>query len=284
MIGIGGSIYHPVGYAYTSKIARNSGTGTALGIQSSSGDMGILVALLTAGPIIAFGGWRLVFLFWGALGLSTFFIASAVFMRNGRPPENSSPSASNAPKISALSLLLKREAILIMVLFATLGAVQRLINTYLPTVLFFQGIDIVIADSITAVLIGAGIIGGILGGNMVDRHGAKKMTLVSFLSSSLLLATSFFVRSIIPATILIFLMGIALWGIYPALYLLMREVTSSSIVGTSYGLLLSLSMLSGIASVSIGGILMESSPHLIYILGAGIAALGAFISTRLFEK
>ncbi len=285
LIGIGGSIYHPVGYAYTTKIVRNSGTGTALGIQSSSGDMGMLAALLTAGPLIIIGGWRFVFLFWGALGIASFFASSLIFMGKGDTPEQktSPPPAANTLKESALSLLLRKEAILIMVLFATLGAVQRLMNTYLPTVLFFQGLDIAVADSITAVLIGAGIIGGIMGGNMVDRYGAKHMTLVFFVSSSILLVGTFFIRSIIPVTVLIFLMGITLWGIYPALYLLMREVTSASIVGTSYGLLLSLGMLSGIASISVGGILMERSPHLIYIFGAAIAALGAALSTMLLK-
>lgn len=285
LIGIGGSIYHPVGYAYTSKIVRNSGTGTALGIQSSSGDMGILAALLTAGPLIMLGGWRFVFLCWGALGLTSFFVSSLIFLRKGDSPELNAQARpappQSAPKVSTLSLLLRREAILIMVLFTSLGAVQRLINNYLPTVLFFQGMDITLADSITAVLIGAGIIGGIMGGNMVDRYGAKKMVLAFFLSSSILLVGVYSIRQTLPAVLLIFLMGIALWGIYPALYLLMREATSASIVGTSYGLLLSLSMLSGIASVSIGGILMESSPYHIYIFGAAIAAFGALLSTRL---
>ncbi|MEM3532463.1 MAG: MFS transporter [Candidatus Methanomethyliaceae archaeon] len=286
LIGVGGSIYHPVGYAYTAKIVRNSGTGTALGIQSSSGDMGILAALLTAGPLIAIGGWRLVFLFWGGLGILSFLVASLIFIFKGDALEQKSPQRISASdlKVSTLSLLLKREAILIMVLFAILGAAQRLINTYLPTVLFFQGIEIGLADSITAVLVGAGIIGGILGGKMVDRYGAKHMTLAFFLSSSILLACSYFVRSILPAAAFIFLMGIALWGVYPALYLLMREATSASIVGTSYGLLLSLSMLSGIASISIGGLIMEQSPYFIYLLGAGIAAIGAFLSTSLLRR
>ena len=285
-IGVGGSVYHPIGYAYTSKIVQKSGTGTALGIQSSSGDVGILAALLTAGPLIAIGGWRLVFLFWGCLGLSSFIVASLVFMFSRDAPEQKSPqdiSASN-PKASALSLLLKREAILIMVLFAILGAVQRLINTYLPTVLFFQGLGIGLADSITAVLIGAGIVGGIIGGRMVDRYGAEYITLAFFLSSSIMLTCAFFVRSIASTTALIFLMGITIWGIYPALYLLMREATSASIVGISYGLLLSLSMLSGIVSISIGGVIMERSPYLIYLLGAVIAVLGTALSTWLIRR
>jgi len=293
LIGIGGSIYHPVGYAYTSKIVRNSGTGTALGIQSSSGDMGILAALLSAGPLTAAGGWRSTFLLWGALCLASFLVSSIIFRRRDAPsgivPEPKSEtkprSLSEAPPITAkgstLSLLLRRESILIMVLFASLGAVQRLINTYLPTVLFFEGIDITIADSITAVLVGAGIIGGILGGNLVDRYGAKKITIAFFLSSSLLMAGAFFVRQTLPTVILVSTMGVALWGIYPALYLLMREATSVSIVGTSYGLLLSLGMLSGIASISFGGLLMENSPYLIFMLGASIAAFGTALSTKL---
>ncbi|MCX8151405.1 MAG: hypothetical protein N3D85_07915, partial [Candidatus Bathyarchaeota archaeon] len=81
--------------------------------------------------------------------------------------------------------------------------------------------------------------------------------------------------------IIVFLTGVVLLGIYPALYLLMREVTSTKIVGTSYGLLLSLGMLSGILSVSVGGALMELSPYFVYVLGSIIALLGTMISTRL---
>lgn len=283
LIGIGASVYHPVGYAYTSKIVSNSGTGTTLGIQSSTGDMGVLVAFLTAGPLIAVGGWRFAFLFWGVLGLASFIISSLIFRGKGGKPEPKRPEASHpdSSRRPILSQLLRREAIIIMVLFAILGAVQRLINTYLPTVLFFQGIDITLADSITAVLIGAGIIGGILGGNLVDHYGAKKMTFVFFSFSAILLLGTFLIRPLIPLVILIFFMGITLWGIYPALYVLMRKATSASIVGTSYGLLLSLGMLSGIASISIGGLVMESSPHSIFIFGAFIATLGTALSTRL---
>ena len=297
LIGIGGSIYHPVGYAYTSKIVQNSGTGTALGIQSSSGDMGILAALLSAGPLIMVGGWRSVFLFWGTLCLASFIVTSFIFRGGSNPsetvlgsqseaktcgpPKTPYPAPPSTAKGHTLSILLKKESLLIMVLFASLGAVQRLISTYLPTVLFFEGIDITIADSITGVLVGAGIIGGILGGNMVDRYGAKNMTISFFLSTSVLMACAFFVRETFPTVILISMVGVALWGIYPALYLLMREATSVSMVGTSYGLLLSLGMLSGIASISIGGLIMETSPYLIYILGASIAAFGTALSTKL---
>ncbi|MGQ9760233.1 MAG: MFS transporter [Candidatus Methanomethylicaceae archaeon] len=283
IIGMGASVYHPVGYAYTSKILRNSGTGTALGIQSSSGDMGVLVAFLTAGPLIGIGGWRFTFLFWGILGITSFFVSSIIFKGKGDGSElRSSCSSSSKPtRGSTLSLLLRREPIIIMVLFGTLGAIQRMINTYLPTVLFFQGTEITVADSITAVLIGAGIIGGILGGNLVDRYGAKKMTFVFFLSSAILLVGLFLVRPLLPAVLLVFLMGITLWSIYPALYLLMLKATSASLVGTSYGLLLSLGMLSGIVSISIGGLLMESSPFLIYLFGASITAFGTMLSTGL---
>jgi hypothetical protein len=67
-------------------------------------------------------------------------------------------------------------------------------------------------------------------------------------------------------------------GLYPAFYFLMRLVTSVKIVGTSYGLLLSLGMLSGIVSVTAGGYIMDISPPMIFIFAGSLTALGVLIS------
>lgn len=274
LIGIGGSFYHPVGYAYTSKIVKNSGSGTALGLQVSSGDLGILIAFLTAGPIALIWGWRATFLIWGAMSIAVFLISSFYL----REEKVSRQAPSSSPD---LALLKKKEAVLIMILFAILGAISRILNTYLPTLFFIQGLDITASDVITALFIATGIIGGIISGRLVDRYGGKGVTVSLFASTTVVLVAMYAFSSIVFSVLMVAVVGIVAVGLYPALYLMMRQATSSKIVGTSYGLLLSLGMLSGIASVTIGGYIIDIAPQMIYIFGALLALFATTLSVRL---
>lgn len=274
LLGIGGSFYHPVGYAYTSKIVRNSNSGAALGLQVSSGDIGILLAFLTAGPIAIIGGWRATFMVWGVMGIVAFLLSSFMLKEEGS-------SAQAPPSSRDFSVLRKREAILIMILFALLGAVVRVLNTYLPTLFFIQGIDITTADAITALFIGAGIVGGIISGRLLDRYGGRRVTFLLFASTAAVLLMMYPTYPVLLATLMVALVGLVSVGLYPALYFLMSQATSGKIIGTSYGLLLSIGMLSGIVSVTVGGYIIDIAPQMIYVFAAFLALLAAALSFRL---
>jgi MFS family permease len=271
-IGIGGSFYHPVGYAYTSKIVRNSNSGAALGLQSASGDCGTLIAFLTAGSLVILAGWHSVFITWGALCF-TAFVASTLLFR-GKELEIHSGGSTH----SDLSLLKKRDAILIIILFAILGAVQRILSNYLPAIFFIGGNNINIADILTALLIGAGVLGELIGGRFVDRFEGRNLTLLYFASSTLVLIALFFVSEISVAAILVAAVGLIITGLYPIFYYMMRVVTSVKIVGVSYGLLLSVGMLSGMGSIAAGGYIVEASPPLIFIFAAALTLTGLILS------
>lgn len=275
LIGIGGSFYHPVGYAYTSKIIKNGSSGTALGLQSASGDCGTLVAFLTAGSLVLLAGWRSVFITWGALCFAA-FVVSSFLLRNRETETHSSGSVP-----SDLSLLKKKDAVLIIILFAILGAVQRILSTYLPAVFFIGGSNINIADILTAVLIGAGVLGELLGGRLVDRFEGRNITLFYFASSSLILVALYAVSEISVVALLVAAAGLVITGLYPVFYLMMRLVTSVKIVGVSYGLLLSIGMLSGIGSLTAGGYIMDASPSLIFLFAAALTFAGFLFSLGL---
>lgn len=275
LIGIGGSFYHPVGYAYTSKIMKDSTSGTALGVQASSGEIGTLAAFITAGPIAVLAGWRAVFVVWGMMSLATFLLAS--FLLHDEPPPTVRPKS--AP--SNLSLLKTRPAILIMVLFAILGATYRIISNYLPSIFFLQGADIILADVLSALLIAMGIVGGIVGGRMVDRHNSRTVTLTLFGASALGLLGMYASPSLPITILMVCVVGIAVTALYPIFYYLMKEATSVSIVGVSYGLLLSLGMLSGIISLMVGGYLIEFDPRLVFVFGALLTLLALVVSSQI---
>jgi FSR family fosmidomycin resistance protein-like MFS transporter len=69
LTGLFASIYHPVGISWLIKNAVNRGT--ALGINGIFGGLGPAIAALTAGTIIAFIGWRAVFIIPGLIILMT---------------------------------------------------------------------------------------------------------------------------------------------------------------------------------------------------------------------
>jgi MFS family permease len=274
LIGIGGSFYHPAGYAYTSKIVKNSGSGSALGLQVSSGDIGMLIAFLTAGPVALLWGWRATFLLWGAMG-ALVLVISSLYLREEKTMlqvHSSSPD---------LSLLKKKRAILIMILFAILGAISRILSTYLPSLFFIKGVDITMSDIITGIYIATGIVGGIISGRFVDRYGGKNVTLFLFSSTTIVLVAMYAINSIVVEVLMVAVVGIVAVGLYPGLYLMMRQATSSKIVGTSYGLLLSLGMLSGIASITISGYIFDIAPQMIYVFAAMLAFLGVALSLKL---
>jgi len=275
LLGIGGSFYHPVGYAYTSKIIKNSTSGTALGIQASSGEIGTLAAFLTAGPLAVFAGWRAVFIAWGIMCLLSFLVAS--FLLREEPHEGEKPKSGP----SNLSVLKTKPAILIMALFAILGATYRILGNYLPAIFYLQGADIILADLLCALLIAMGIVGGIVGGRMVDRYDGRRVTLALFAVSTLALLAMFASPSLALTGVMVGVVGITVTALYPIFYFLMKEATSVSIVGVSYGLLLSLGMLSGIISLTVGGYLIEYDPRLVFAFGALLTLMATVVASQL---
>ena len=68
-LGLGGSIYHPVGMSWLVKNAANQGT--ALGYQGLFGSVGVASAALVAGTLTDLISWRAAFLIPGCLCVAT---------------------------------------------------------------------------------------------------------------------------------------------------------------------------------------------------------------------
>ena len=91
----------------------------------------------------------------------------------------------------------------------------------------------------------SGIIGNIFGGNLADRIGQKKVTLLGFLSLSVLLPLLIWVESVLPATLLLIPSGFMLFATYSPTIVLGQKYLPSR-VGLSSGVTLGL-------AVAIGG-------------------------------
>ena len=96
-----------------------------------------------------------------------------------------------------------------------------------------------------SIFAGSGIIGNIFGGNLADRIGPKKVTLLGFLSLSVLLPLLIWVESVVPATLLLIPAGFMLFTTYSPTIVLGQKYLPKR-VGLSSGVTLGL-------AVAIGG-------------------------------
>ncbi|WP_119678572.1 MFS transporter [Indioceanicola profundi] len=100
VLGLGASIYHPVGMSWVIKNAR--ARGRALGILGIFGSVGIALAALIAGTLSTWGGWHLAFLAPGAASIAIGLIlagliaAGVVFDRKGDVKPQAPPSRGDA--------------------------------------------------------------------------------------------------------------------------------------------------------------------------------------------
>ncbi|MFQ5836826.1 MAG: MFS transporter, partial [Candidatus Bathyarchaeia archaeon] len=69
LVGIGGSVFHPIGYSLLSDAFESGKRGKALGLGSAAGDIAVPVAFATSGFLVLFLGWRSLFVLWGLIAI-----------------------------------------------------------------------------------------------------------------------------------------------------------------------------------------------------------------------
>ena len=177
LIGLFGSIYHPVGVAWLVRNAESRGK--ALGWNGIFGSLGLGVAALVAGALTQFISWRAAFIVPGALCALT-GVALVVFVRDGsvvaaktdRKPEK---EASRADIVRAFFVL--------SITMLGTGLIGQMTTVALPKIF---------AERLTALTDG-GILGAggfvslvflfsgasqIVGGSLADRYSVKAVYVV----------------------------------------------------------------------------------------------------------
>jgi len=73
---IAASVYHPIGLAHISNSHSKDGIDFAMGVQSASGNLGVLIGFVSMGYLIQRYGWRVPIVGWAAGGV---FLGAASF-------------------------------------------------------------------------------------------------------------------------------------------------------------------------------------------------------------
>lgn len=88
LLRLASSVYHPLIIAWISKSASDSGENLdrAMGIQSGSGNVGVVLAYLTVGFLAQRGTWKTPLFVWAAFGL--LLVAAGLLLLRGVPSLN----------------------------------------------------------------------------------------------------------------------------------------------------------------------------------------------------
>jgi len=231
LMGLFGSIYHPVGITWLIRNATDKGK--AIGLNGVFGGIGPALAGLVGGGLIAVSGWRAAFIVPGVVVLGT-GLAFAVMVVKGvvvetkgdRKPE---PAASRGDTV--------RAGLVLSVTMLCGGLIYQATQPTLPK-LFAERLGndgiAAAAGGVTLVYLLAGLT-QILSGHLADRHSPKRLYVIAaMIQVPLLLALATLSGpALVAAAVLAVSFNMA--GI-PAENLLLSRYTPARWRGTAFGL------------------------------------------------
>ena len=271
--GIGISALHPQGAAMIGDISH-SRAGFSMSVWQIGGTLGMALGPLIVTLVVSTFGLR------GTVFTIVLGVIMTVFLFRFVPESPSRKELSNAhslrrnllPKIGSLAVL--------WVLVAIRGATGMSFINFLSVLLTQKGASLLTAGLGVSMFSGGGALGAFVGGTLSDYVGKKKVMLVSFLLSPVVLFI--FLKSHgIPSLGLLVIGGFFMWGTTPVIIVAAQEIApenrtliSSMMMGVGWGVGAVLVTVTGLLGDTIG---LEKALQWILVLpliGVALIALG----------
>ena len=275
LMGLFGSIYHPVGIAWLIRNAEDKGK--AIGLNGVFGGVGPALAGLVAGGLIAVSGWRAAFIVPGVVVMATgllFLVMLAkgvvVETKGDRKPE---PVASRGDTMRAGIVLSMTMLCAGLVYQATQPALPKLFAERLGDAGIWAA-----AGGVTVVYLLAGLT-QILSGHLADRLSPKRIYVAVALAQVPLLLGVAYATGLGLVAVAVLAVSFNMAAI-PAENLLLSRYTPAKWRGTAFGLKFVLSFgVSGLGvplvSVMRGASGGFESLFVLLAISAGLVALAA---------
>ncbi|MDH7493644.1 MAG: MFS transporter [Candidatus Saccharicenans sp.] len=268
------SFYHPVVIAWISR--SRSGLGRelddAMGIQSGSGNLGVLLAFVTTGYLAQHLGWKVPLYIWAVVGLV--ITATGVSVIN----KISSQKAAK-PDLSARNWLqvLKKVSHLLPGFF--FGGMGWSVTVFYAPSLLHNNFNIPMGQTgvYLALWIGLGTITGYLYGFWSRKFGRKRVFLTSLAgATACLLVIGFSLsRSLSVAALLLF--GGFLLMTYPSLHTFVGSTVRDEDQTQAFSWISNIQMVSGAVISLISGFLSDLLNIRFPFILAGVLSLAVFI-------
>ena len=279
LIGIGGSVFHPIGYSLLSDAFESGNRGKALGMGSAAGDMAVPVAFATAGLLVLFLGWRSLFILWGLIAIIVALTLSSI-IKEPRKKGFSSNATDNSTKP------IVRKLIPVIIVMGLAAASYRIASSFITTYLrdFFE-LSVESANFILALMMVVGTVGSIVGGTLADKLGEKNTVAIGMVMLSVLSVVSIYISNVYFLFGTICIMGFFLLGVWPSFYSVIADTTSLGARAFMYGILFSVAWSFGSFFPYLSGACADIfGLQVIFILIGVLSLLAAFAAYFTFKK
>lgn len=231
LLGLFGSIYHPVGVAWLVRTTVNHGK--ALGVNGVFGGLGPAVAGLTAGTLIEVAGWRWAFIAPGVVVLITGLLFVAMTARGtlveAKVDRKPQAPASRADAVRASLVLSATMLCGGLVYQATQAALPKLFETRLGEV----GV-LGVGGAVMTVYLIAGL-SQVLSGHLADRFPLKAVYVGAYLAQIPLLFLAAALSGLPLLLVAVMMVSFNMAGI-PAENVLLARYAPARWRGTAFGM------------------------------------------------
>ncbi len=247
------SFYHSIGIAWVSKTHPSKRMDFAMGIQSGSGNLGVLIAFVSSGFLAQSLGWKVPLYVWACAG---FVLGSISFLAVRKVSTQSEEIFK--PDFSSWMETLKSIRIYIPG-FAFGGACWGTTVFFAPS-LFNHKFEVPLGQTglYLAVWIGIGTVMTYFFGYLSRRFGRLKLSLYAFSGATVFLFLLGFVPAVGLALVSLFFFGIFLFLVYPGFQSFVGNEVPAKNQAQAFSLSANVQMLSGALVVLIDGFLSDT--------------------------
>ena len=285
ILGIGASLYHPCGYAHMSLVSDEM-RGRYMGIQGLGGDMGMAVSFLTSSLLGARFGWRMTFIIWGVIGL--IMAAIDIFVVKDIPFEI--PEGGHMGPIATIKKMFgstdRTKLIITLGIVVLSGMLWTGVSSFIMVYLNEEKVmPLVLAGGLSTLKYTVGAFAQMVGGEMSDKIGRKKLLLFGYAGFALsLLGLIYSPHLVSVLVIIVVVLGFTFFVTQSPMNALLGDIASKDTVGVTYGVNFTLKYGIGFFTPAIGGWLAANyGLNSVFYFFAGLSVV-AFLVTSLLKE
>ena len=285
ILGIGASLYHPCGYAHMS-LASDEMRGRYMGFQGLGGDMGMAVSFLTSSLLGARFGWRMTFIIWGVIGL----IMAAIDIIVIRDIAYEVPEGGHPGPVATIKKMFgstdRTKLIITLGVVVLSGMLWTGVSSFIMVYLKDEKVmPLVLAGGLSTLKYTVGAFAQIVGGEMSDRIGRKKLLLFGYAGFAISLLALIYSPNIVSVmVIVVVILGFTFFVTQSPMNALLGDIASKDTVGVTYGVNFTLKYGIGFFTPAIGGWLAANyGLNSVFYFFAGLSGVAFLVTSMLKE-
>jgi MFS family permease len=274
--GVGQAAFHPADYTLLDAVTDGSAEGKSFGVHTFGGYAGFAVAPLAVGGLASAFDWRVALLAVGGAGVAYALFAHVVTAAVHRPSgTDDTARGERRPLAERTRALLRPSIVVLAVFFVGLVMGQKGVSTFTPLFVSTQlGMTEVAGNTVLTVFFSAGAVGVLAGGVLADRYDPHLVAITTLTAGSAALGalvSGVLGTGAVVAYPLFAFVGLCYGLPLPSRDRLVSAASSSTGVGTSFGVVFTAAAVGSFVSPTLLGAIIERAGT-----GSAFAAIAGF--------